>query len=536
MATATAVFQTSGFDRKPTSGYRITGGSVTDRLTIEDVITALSTVLAYDEDTGVVTRAESSPTSWQFAFGGTSETAAKNCFIELSGITFQLESNLGEDNSSLDLGNETDKIIFDHQCDVIIGKDNGVLGGPDNGNVTILSENYSSDFYNYSGIFSREAKILCRGYLIICGRYNSRVKLVNSNPDSILRLIMAAYEIHPYLEENGNMGINVDLDVAEQEVILYIDITSFRTHLLPGGLQGNRLELRSAVTDGDIFRLYFNRLDGLTPPNQYTVGGLEGVIGVGSNAEPALAVAVVDTTQNSTIIMERYGAKRGDAFLQAANNNNHLIVRFQQRLKLSIRDALGVLLAVDKMRVEAASTTVAWSSSDNGTPVVTKTDYGSVHDYTNVSEQEIDLDVKIMHSNEKSNQDTEFPTHASIVTTELSPARYSAWKWGRVTAYRIAFDFPDEQGEQDLASILVGDLLITAATKAAVPAAAATYDDVYDLLAEYAQDNEEDIAGTVTGTTLEFEDDDLVLALGGSLGRSGGTVTIPCAASLGRWY
>ena len=88
MATATATFITSIDEGgKPTSGYRITGGTADDRLTMADVASALSGILDFDEETGVVSRAESAPTAYQFIFGsaaprtrtdGTSTTTVLN--------------------------------------------------------------------------------------------------------------------------------------------------------------------------------------------------------------------------------------------------------------------------------------------------------------------------------------------------------------------------------------------------------------------------------------------------------------------------
>ena len=54
---------------KPTSGYRFTGGTADDRLTLADIAAALPAVLSYDPETGILSRAESTPTAYQFLFG-----------------------------------------------------------------------------------------------------------------------------------------------------------------------------------------------------------------------------------------------------------------------------------------------------------------------------------------------------------------------------------------------------------------------------------------------------------------------------------
>ena len=533
MATAAATLVTSGLTGEPSSGYRITGGSASDRLTIQDIVDALSSALTYDADTGLVTRVESSPTPYQFVFGGSSATASKNCFLELAGITFQLESEEGSDSTSLDRGNDTDKIIFDNQCDVIIGRDNGTEDLPDNGNVEINAENFSYNYFSYVPVLSRQVKIICNAYLIFACRQNSRVMLLNSNSESELRIIGAARDVSTFLEGSyaRDLSMNLDIDVGSQELIFYMTQVVMRD-FLAGGLEGNFLEIPFAITHGEAFSLYFNSLTNLNPIGKYTVAGIKEITRTDSTDAPLLNVVSTNTGGINIIVLERYGGRRGDAFFSFSARQHSMEVQIQQMVKVLISDPLGAALTADRLLVEAGRSTFLYSSSDNGTPTATETEYGEDYEYTDVEEQEIDVHVKSFYVNKGGNENTRTTSDNSVVSLDLAPSRYSVWLWGREIKYRVALTFPDQQGGQEVIVALAEDSLITAATKAAVPAAAATYDDVYDLLAEYAFDNKEEIAALISGTTLQFDDTNATLAPGGSMGRSGGTVTVPCAATL----
>ena len=115
--------------------------------------------------------------------------------------------------------------------------------------------------------------------------------------------------------------------------------------------------------------------------------------------------------------------------------------------------------------------------------------------------------------------------------------QYDVFAWGKQyvvgASWNAAKSGEAGAGKQNLGALVLNDDTdVTAATKDAVVAAAATFDDIYDLLAEYAYDNNEAIAGSVANGVLQLTDADLTLALGGSASRTGGATTIPCAATL----
>ena len=114
---------------------------------------------------------------------------------------------------------------------------------------------------------------------------------------------------------------------------------------------------------------------------------------------------------------------------------------------------------------------------------------------------------------------------------------YDVFAWGKQyvvgASWTAAKSGETGAGKQNLGSLVLNDdTNVTAATKDAVASVAATFDDLYDMLAEYAYDNNETVAATVADGVLTFTDANVSLPLSGSVSRSGGTVTIPCAAVL----
>ena len=318
MPTATAEYITSIREGgKPTSGFRVTGGSLTDRLSLPDIVSginteaglhSLGTILEYDTKTGVLTREGSSPTAYQFLFGSpsvatvtvtgstttllqvsdmtgfavggkvrvnnydrlisgisgsgphnitiaalpsapgtgvavlflaTPSNAIHDCFMQLIGQTISLK----EAPSSATNGNGTDKILFADRCDVRIGPEFGA-GQPDPGNVTLLIGNYNNDYYGYSSLFTDLARIRCHAYLVIVGKGNSRLALVNRHTSSDLRLVLAGHGIHPFA---ANLYVIADLSVASQDLVNYTERVSFRAGSTPGRLQSAEFPISDVV-------------------------------------------------------------------------------------------------------------------------------------------------------------------------------------------------------------------------------------------------------------------------------------------------
>ena len=249
--------------------------------------------------------------------------------------------------------------------------------------------------------------------------------------------------------------------------------------------------------------------------------------------QPRLVIKYVDTNEAATIIFDKFGGKLGDAYLAAECDDDDCTVEFRQTANFIIQDPAGNAVSAH-LKVESGDYSVVYGGAGVD-PVVTTTDYSEEQEYSDVENQSVDIPVKVMAiahlgggDQTRRNADEE----STVVTDDLTPIRYSAWAWGKLIAYRQAFSFDADSGEQDVVVSLSDDNLITSATQAAVPAAAATFDDIYDLLAEYAFENEEEIACTVADGVLEFDDADVVLADGGSLSRASGTVTIPCGSEV----
>ena len=123
------------------------------------------------------------------------DSITPDCYLELVGITFDLESNAGTDTSAQDLGNETDKIVFSDYCDVVIGSDVGDPNVPDAGNCAIVAENFSWNFYNFVEVFQEGTKVTCNGYMAFIMKGNLRPSLVNRNSTSKIRAIVAAHSV-----------------------------------------------------------------------------------------------------------------------------------------------------------------------------------------------------------------------------------------------------------------------------------------------------------------------------------------------------
>ena len=606
MATATVSSLLSSIHEggRPNAGYRFTGGTADDRLTLADIAAALPTVLQYDSKTGILSRVEATPTAYQFLFGspapettiaagstatvinvadasefadtgsvrinndaswereidsisGNAITLASalpsapntgwsvkyleaddqitpDCFIQLAGDTVCLENNAGVDSGSADLGNATDKIVFADYCDVVIGEDIGIENAQDSGNVYMLTENYSWDYYRYSHLFQEKTKITCYAYLIFIGRNNSRPSLMNRNSQSKVRVIIAGHSIHPFAD--GHLWrTNFDMDVDTQEIIYYGDLFTFRGSgaRVPGGTQGRLLELTQAVIpdDQEGFTLSWNAFPA---PYEYIIRGLATISKVGDTDQPRLVIKYVDTNESATIIFDKFGGKLGDAYLAAECDDDDCTVEFRQTANFIIQDPAGNAVSAH-LKVEAGSYSVAYGGAGVD-PVITATDYGEIQEFLNTEEEAVDIAVKVMAiaylgggDQTRRNADT----ISTVQTDDLNPIRYSAWAWGKQIAYRQAFTFDQESGEQDVVVSLSDDELITSATESAVPSAADDFDDIYDMLAKYAFDNEEEIACSVADGVLTFTDADVTF--GGpfaTLSRSSGTITIPANSTV----
>ena len=601
MPTATADYITSIQEGgKPTSGFRVTGGSLTDRLTLSDIVTginteagaqspSLGTILEYDSKMGVLTRSGSSPTAYQFLFGspsvvttiassssrtvlnvsdatgfavggkvrvdnhdrlisaissgnaitvaslpstpgtGTSvlflatpSNAIHDCFIELVGQTISLKE---APSTATDHGNGTDKILFADRCDIRIGPEFGA-GQPDPGNVTLLIGNYNNDYYGYSPLFTDLARVRCYAYLVIVGKGNSRLALVNRHTSSDLRLILAAHGIHPFA---ANLYVIADLAVATQDLVNYTNRMSFRAGSTPGRLQSAEFSISDTVIPSteDYMVFYFGEL----AEDDFIIRGLTNIKKVGSAVQPRMSVVYVSGTATRRFIFDRYGGKRGNAFWGIAAEKGKATIEIWQRASFRFLSTSGGELTIHKVKVESGS----YVPNHGGAVSIAVTDYGLDQEYDDVSEQAVDVPTKVMISRNHDNQDTrdlDDTTATGVTAADLFPIRYSVWAWKKKIINEQALTLADGVGDTNVSVALQDDIYISALTRAAVVSAAATFNDVYNMIADYAFEYEEALAGTVVDGVLTFTDANVDFALYGAMSRSSGTITIPCTAAL----
>ena len=508
----------------PSTGYRITGGTADDRLTIADIVSAL-TEWSRDTDTGVVTRSEVSPTARTWIFGGGSSSGAKDTYIQLDNTVFELE------NGTASNGNSTDKIIFDHQCDVVIGVDTGNDSGPLNGNVIMRVENYANNQTGFCQIFNDQCLVTCYGYFIVAGRPNSRTNWVNQNSSSKIRAVIAAHSLDPWCE-GGNVGANFNLSVDSAEFSFASHTISARDNLISGGLTGDTLSVPSAVigSSDTRFRIIFASLDNVS--NLYKVDDLASLTKIGASDQPPFTVQYVDDASECEVRLRQYGCKRGDAYFSFINNDGDLVVSVQRRLDFSFSSPAGTSLTADKLRVESSTFATTFSATAGGTPTITETSYGTVDSSTSQSSRSVVITDKSLASNHTDNQDEHDIDDSSVVSAASTGCRYSAWIWGRTPAINTAVTLADETGIVSVPVVMATDALITASAKPALSTAVTTFDDIYDALAAYAQDNNEAIGCSVSSGRLTFTDGNVTFALAGSTGRSSGTTTIASAATV----
>ena len=231
------------------------------------------------------------------------DSIAPDCFLELVGITFDLESNAGTDTTAQDLGNETDKIVFSDYCDVVIGSDVGDPNVPDAGNCAIIAENFSWNFYNFVEVFQEGTKVTCNAYLAFIMKGNSRPSLVNRNSTSKIRAIVAAHSVSPFAD---NFRCGFDLSVESQEILMYGGRASFRPALVPGGTKSDEFVLPAAVaaSGGTVYLYWQNSPFGATG---FTVRGLQTITEVGGNDQPQVDVQSADGT-DMLVILAEFGA------------------------------------------------------------------------------------------------------------------------------------------------------------------------------------------------------------------------------------
>ena len=341
-------------------------------------------------------------------------------------------------------GTNTDKIVFSDYCDVQIGAELGGGTSPDVGNVKIITENFNNDFYGYGAIFRESCRVRCNAFLTIIGKGNTRMNFVNRNPLSDVRLILGGHSVHPSAER---VGLNVDVSVDTQEIIGYLETIDFRNAFVPGGLKSRLFGLTSAVipNSADRFTLAWNAIVGT--PKEYTVRGLSSLVKIGASDQPRLRIRYVGTDGDGVIVLDRFGVKRGDAYFSGQVNQHNLTIELSQRLNFKFQTPAGVLVSAH-CKVESGSYVTAFSSSNSGTPTITDTDYGTVQEFDD-SEESVDIVTAILAMNKAGNQDTRDADSAtSIVSTDLHPVRYSIWAWGKQIIFESALTIAEEEGKR----------------------------------------------------------------------------------------
>ena len=263
----------------------------------------------------------------------------------------------------------------------------------------------------------------------------------------------------------------------------------------------------------------------------FIIRGLTSIRKVGSATQPKVSVVYVSGTATRRFIFDRYGGKRGNEFWGIAAEKGKATIEIWQRASFRFLSTSGGEVTIHKVKVESGS----YVPNHGGAVSIAVTDYGLDQEYNDVSEQAVDVPTKVFISRNHDNQDTrafDDAANTGITAADLIPIRYSVWAWKRKIIHGQALTLADGVGDTDVSVALQDDIYISALTRAAVVSAAATFNDVYNMIADYAFEYEEATAGAVVDGVLTFTDANVVFALGGSISRSSGTITIPCTAAL----
>ena len=510
---------------QPNVGYRITGGTETDRITATDLVAAIDD-LTMDEN-GIITQTGTIPRS--FIFGNDANTAEiatvpKNTFVLLANVTFDLISEEGADSSSSQLGNGTSKIVFEDTCDLVVGIETGDATGPKNGNVIYRAENLSYSFYGFFALFARHAKITCHGYFIISGKQNGRLNLINTNPESVLRVICAAHTADPFAQ---SLGVNFDLNVQSEEILLFVDNISIRDDVTPGGLLGNSIVIPAITvseTAEDFIIRWFD-LQELNPRGVYTVE--IGKLGkIGTTEQPPLHLRNHTTTHLTQINLDRYGGSRDDTKFILMAQNSGLIVEVRQDVNISLVDSLGNPIT-GEIRVETDSFSAVPSDTANDIPALTTLEYGNVQDSEVTSEYSIPVTDKVMVATKTNTVDGHLLSSdpVNVASADMKNIRWSAFKFGHEIVYRQPVTLQDEQ-ERNITHGLTVDANVTV-TESEVPSVASTDKDIYNMIHKYCIENKIDNPITVIGNIFNFEDVDVNFERDGTLSVTDNEITIP---------
>ena len=482
MATPTVTDLSGGdipFDSS--NAKRITGGSTTDRISITDFVGAVSE-LSYDEDTGIVTQSGTDGTI--YVFGGDSETADKDCFVHFENAIFQIYSNTGTDSANLDLGNDTSKIYFNHQCDVVIGNDTGVEDGGFNGNVIIRGENYGYNFFTYVPVFARQTLVTCHSFLVMACKGNSRISVISSNTSSVLKMVFVSHSADPYGE---NTTLNIDSE-ADTNIVIYGSRAAFRDGLIPGGLTSSEATISSMVASDDKVIFLYNGLQDINGVHQINDLSLTSIA---QSDQPDLVMKYVNRTPDAELNLHRYhGSRSNDKFL-ASNNNGHMTVNMSQDVTFKIVDELGASLDADLV-VETSSISSSFTDSDGGTPTGSVTDYATETEHDDTSEATQRIIDKTYLSNRNGNENERTASDSSVVPLVRSDARYSAFSFGYEIINDVEFTLDDE-ATRDVVIQMVPENNLRSSTLAGISNRAFRMDDIFDMVYEWALTNKEEL-------------------------------------------
>ena len=594
MATASATAITdSGI--QPAAGFRIIGGSSTDRLTVDDIVAAVAS-LNLDATNGIVSQSDttartyilggavapialasgSTTTVLQFASGtdlsdwtagdvvqigavdatissvddasdtmtltaaltaapasGTFVRPPFDTFAHLENCIFRLQNNVGADSSSLDRGNGTSKVILSDQCDLVVGTD--LSGDPAlNPGVTVRGENLSYAYYSYSPLLiATWAKMVCHGLIRIAGTANSRINLVNRNPSSIVRIMPISHGADPWIDSqtatSQSLSVNVDLAAEVAEIYAFTVSLVARQRLTPGGLQASSLSVPTwIVPPGRRPSFFTQSLDALTGAEMI----LEDVAAraVGSEDTTGIDLYYVDDATTGTFRLRRWGGPLAAADFKVGNDDGHCRVVVEQEVTVKFLSPAGAALTVAAL-IETAEYAIVWPVGPNGTPVVTDTDYGQSDTLAAGEEISVDVAVAVIAAGRRGASAPRGADSGTAITFVANvKLRYSCWLFGREILMEEAVTLEAEDtGRREIIAQLAEDPLVTSATAADVPDAAETFDDVYDLLHQYAVENEEATAYTVDAGVIDVGRRAVTFAASSeSLAVSGTAMTIPC--------
>ncbi len=510
MATAVATVSTRTSGVKPFTTITITGGTSTDRLTLSDIADSHSS-LSYSSTTGTLTQADSTGRTY---FIGTSGASAFDTYVEIPNGVVQLFAGDGD---------TTSKFIFGSGADVVIGEDNKAHPAY-NGRLILRAQNYFFDSDLQVDLCEPSAKMVCHGEVVLAGNTDARFQVQNSHDDSDLNVVYAGSNTSVDFYATTPRGINIAPGLEGNFVL-------FGYLIFKGALAGTgSLSVSEIVVSGDNPRIIVNPLHA-DLSSEVSVNGLLPKR-LDTTSDPVMDIRFNNTGGDDLVLeLGEYRGNRDDAnFVFGANTSGgHMTVRTRQKITVKLVDPTGSDLT-GTIRVKHANFTESVTSNP---PELTVVADGTATEGTSVTSTEVDvIDKVILVRGGGAASGRTIAGDSNVVAQTPTEVKISAWAWGRQLIVDETYTLTSV-GEREIALTLAEDPFTTSSTSAGVPSAAASSDDIYDILAKYAIDNMQALAGSEDGSLLDVGSRNVTLGDSTAvLAVSSTAITIPCSSTV----